>query len=826
MQPEKREEDTEQMFWDLQMLNGVNNSWMLLLDSRNLLGDLTEYGLSYMDTWRHFLSEKMTHYHGGPWNERKDLGEDEGKGLKTMSVYLMEVDQEKHRVSTRWAVGGVAAVIHDDGQEMEPMGAEDQDSVSNTHLLQIVKRKYKILTKQLHQEMLQEHWGQHVWNSLCEREREWKIRELEALADHAVIYHYDTWTLSQLPGAFKSYSFSLSSIMASDVNSGEGALADGKRNTLCRETPSSFINEKQEVSTSLSLLLDLHRRYETEMSSVTSASMSPAQKSQFLLSQHYLQCQAQQQDTFETCALVLSFTEREETVQSPRSETLAVRRLQEFICSTLHQKAGKSEVTASDISDQAMLGRVQIQMRILEQLCKNHQEEQSLLLLFIYKQMMVFPGVVSSTMMSSFNDTSIPGQNGNDWLIPPGDYIADGVGHLQLQVLKEAFVRHWEKKELSEHLREQSPAIEGLINLQQRQLSEVRKVTRQLEEQSLNDLVHTFWSLHDDFQRHHCHSNLAAMLLGPDPREKDNEQIGDGLESSIGPVQDRMDKTEPDLDTHTNNLAEVKGDELHFGETPEQILGDFPAVQDPISDAQKVEEQGENVICLPSSQSRQEKNDPLLPRDEESARSVSEECGAKGKHDQEPDEQPPIEDRRPRELPCITGPQREVNMILISEEEKESVIRSLTLAQRKAGERRQRDRERQTLRVQECLSIARNKTSPGDRPFLQTHSQDIHTGHLHQESIHWRTRVKETLEHLRQERTFALRAKGERNTASFKELVDPTETNDLTDKENPSECSRDTRPLKIVAKVTDGAFSTGDQQRECPRDQDNQDTSD
>ncbi|GCB65204.1 hypothetical protein scyTo_0014865 [Scyliorhinus torazame] len=189
---------------------------------------------------------------------------------------------------------------------------------------------------------------------------------------------------------------------------------------------------------------------------------------------------------------------------------------------------------------------------------------------------------------------------------------------------------------------------------------------------------------------------------------------GDGLESSIGPVQDRMDKTEPDLDTHTNNLAEVKGDELHFGETPEQILGDFPAVQDPISDAQKVEEQGENVICLPSSQSRQEKNDPLLPRDEESARSVSEECGAKGKHDQEPDEQPPIEDRRPREL------------------------------------------------VQECLSIARNKTSPGDRPFLQTHSQDIHTGHLHQESIHWRTRVKETLEHLRQERTFALRAKGER----------------------------------------------------------------
>ncbi|GCB85055.1 hypothetical protein scyTo_0025700 [Scyliorhinus torazame] len=125
-------------------------------------------------------------------------------------------------------------------------------------------------------------------------------------------------------------------------------------------------------------------------------------------------------------------------------------------------------------------------------------------------------------------------------LIELDTVLEDGVGHLQLQVLKEAFVRHWEKKELSEHLREQSPAIEGLINLQQRQLSEVRKVTRQLEEQSLNDLVHTFWSLHDDFQRHHCHSNLAAMLLGPDPREKDNEQIGKGSGFGDG-VQDEVD---------------------------------------------------------------------------------------------------------------------------------------------------------------------------------------------------------------------------------------------------------------------------------------------
>lgn len=64
-----------------------------------------------------------------------------------------------------------------------------------------------------------------------------------------------------------------------------------------------------ETSTLLSLLLDLHRCCEREMSSILSSPMAPVQRSQLFLSQHYLQCQAQHQDTFETAAFVLGISE-------------------------------------------------------------------------------------------------------------------------------------------------------------------------------------------------------------------------------------------------------------------------------------------------------------------------------------------------------------------------------------------------------------------------------------------------------------------------------------------------------------------------------------
>ncbi|XP_062928241.1 uncharacterized protein LOC134359215 [Mobula hypostoma] len=126
-----------------------------------------------------------------------------------------------------------------------------------------------------------------------------------------------------------------------------------------------------------------------------------------------------------------------------------------------------------------------------------------------------------------------------------------------------------------------------------------------------------------------------------------------------------------------------------------------------------------------------------------------------------------------------------------------NVLRSLAHVQRKAEEKRRRDKERQALRVQEGLSIAQSRASALDRPLPQTCGQVVHNTYLHEESEHWRTRVRETLEQLRQERTFILRSKGERNRASFKELLDPVETKDLTDGKNRSEHSQEVGPTEI-----------------------------
>ncbi|GCC19357.1 hypothetical protein chiPu_0018340, partial [Chiloscyllium punctatum] len=221
-------------------------------------------------------------------------------------------------------------------------------------------------------------------------------------------------------------------------------------------------------------------------------------------------------------------------------------------------------------------------------------------------------------------------------------------GAFRTYSLKVAFGQYWERNEISEQSRNQSPAIRSLVGLQQRQLVEARELIRQLEGQSLDDLIQIYCSLLDNLQNHRCHSNLTALLLGHVTSEKDNEQIVDCLGACSSPVYCSQDTEMGDSECCVSDPAKLEGDVLHLNETPLPILADLSMVQ---------------------------------------------------------------------------------------------------------------------------------------------------------ESTQWRTKVKETLQQLRQEWTFALRSKGERNTASFKELIDPTETEDLTD-ENWCEFSRDAKTLRIIAMVT------------------------
>ncbi|XP_072922829.1 uncharacterized protein [Hemitrygon akajei] len=803
LEQHRKQEQLEQLLWNVQMLNCW--SWDHLSLPECLDPPCNENQKS-VRPWRHLQSHQMMRM----WMGSK-VGRFELDSLKVRLRCLGQVQQERHRVSTRWAIGGVSAVIHDDGQDMECLGPEGKDVLSKSHLLRLVEQKYQMLVEQLHQKRLQKHW---------------------------------------------------------------------------------------EMSSLRLLLLDLHQCCEREMSSILSTPMTSAQRTRLFLSQHYLQCQAQHQDTFETAALVLGIADWKKSVQAPqlcesRNEMLAMSQLQDFICTITDQKRTQPVITAYDPKALALLGRIHIQKIILEQLCKNHQEEQSLLLQFIYKQMM--PSNEPCAEKLAFSDAAVNSQN--NWVnlasSKPGDLMGDKNGYLQPKLLEEAFILYWQKKEITVQSKSQSPAIVGLMELQLMQMTRVRQLTQQMEGQSVNDLINTYCSLHSDLRNNQHYNNLAAMFLGLVTPEMDIDQIGQAWGSAAVAVHDRMDdglvmdisckdeltsgtpqqvrqmddiqklqneegaassdtiktarvtgrsnngfsELQPrDTQSHGNSSQIQSSPDVTFKETvlevqkveeeesqeeiglvipndnastnvkcevcdaPGDLVGDQmhlekeadpkPRELDPISVAQN----GEQMLQISSSQSQQEeiKLDILLDQ-------VSVKAKYKGEQDlmQEQQNVGKEIDSKARDLPRIGGLRNELNMVLLSDEEKMNVLRSLAHVQRKAEEKRRRDKERQTLRVQEGLSIAQNRASALDGPLPQTCGQVIYNTYLHKESAHWRTRVRETLEQLRQERTFILRSKGERNRASFKKLFNPVETKDLTDGKNQSEHSKEVGPTEI-----------------------------
>ncbi|XP_032895843.1 uncharacterized protein LOC116985269 isoform X2 [Amblyraja radiata] len=758
----------------------MHNSWsrdrLSLPEPLDPFSDVNECRMS-METWQPLWSHQTM-----PKLEvrkEKQVGQSlideefELESWKAQLEYLSSVQQERHRVSTRWAVGGVSAVIHDDGQDMECPGREGEDVVSKSHFLQLVEQTYQMLFERLQQDRLQKHW---------------------------------------------------------------------------------------ETSTLLSLLLDLHRCCEREMSSILSSPMAPVQRSQLFLSQHYLQCQAQHQDTFETAALVLGISEWRQNghtsqLYESRNEMLAVSRLQDFICTTYPQKPRQSVVTTFDPKALVKLGRIHIQKMILEQLCKNHHEERTLLLQFIYKQMIPGIDVEPCTEKLVCNDTPINSQN-EIWDNPPSSRPGHTTGSeksdLQLSLLEKAFVLYWERRETTVQLRRQSPAIVGLMELQLMQLANVQELTQQMEGQFTNDLVTTYCSLYDDWQNNQHYSNLAVMFLELVTPEMDVDQIEQGLGSADVSVHDNMDNGVV-LDICKVKPSAVRGDAINSSEITAPTLDNFPLPQEPTLEVHKLEaleeicvgypenvekmdlgipieasakvkseiceaegglvrdqqhleetesksgeldvvsvaQNGEQMFEIsvdhPASQSQQGEISLHIPLDQASVKAMSNREQDQTQKQQQGDGP----DLKSRDLTHIGGPRCKTNTILISEEEKKHVLRSLAHVQRKAEEKRRREKERQTLRVLEGLSIARNRISTIDRPFPQTYGQDCLTEDLLKESVHWRTKVRETLEHLRQERTFILRSKGERNTASFNELFNPVETKDFTDGKNQSEHSKE-----------------------------------
>ncbi|KAJ6651538.1 hypothetical protein lerEdw1_020873 [Lerista edwardsae] len=120
-------------------------------------------------------------------------------------------------------------------------------------------------------------------------------------------------------------------------------------------------------------------------------------------------------------------------------------------------------------------------------------------------------------------------------------------------------------------------------------------------------------------------------------------------------------------------------------------------------------------------------------------------------------------------------PRREKAFIRLSRQEKEEALQRLADLQAEGERRHQRDKERQILRFQERLSIAKHRKSeddllegsPTERWPLPAEPQG------QQDQAGQKTALKRHLEKVKRERTYVMQSKRERNTLRFKELLNP-----------------------------------------------------
>ncbi|CAH2275413.1 Hypothetical predicted protein [Pelobates cultripes] len=122
--------------------------------------------------------------------------------------------------------------------------------------------------------------------------------------------------------------------------------------------------------------------------------------------------------------------------------------------------------------------------------------------------------------------------------------------------------------------------------------------------------------------------------------------------------------------------------------------------------------------------------------------------------------------------------QREKVFFHLSVKEQQETLQRLKDLQREAEMKCASDRRRQMLRFQERLSIARIRrsqedllgTSPSASPLLSPEPSP------QGDTEHQKTAVREHLERVKRERTNIMQTKRERNTSTFRELLDPVLT--------------------------------------------------
>ncbi|KAJ7329305.1 hypothetical protein JRQ81_015479 [Phrynocephalus forsythii] len=143
-----------------------------------------------------------------------------------------------------------------------------------------------------------------------------------------------------------------------------------------------------------------------------------------------------------------------------------------------------------------------------------------------------------------------------------------------------------------------------------------------------------------------------------------------------------------------------------------------------------------------------------------------------GATEEEEEEEEEEQEARTWQPPPPRPPCREKAFVWSSRQEKVEAIQRLAELQAEGERRQRRDKERQILRFQERLSIARRRKSEDDlvggSPSERWLFSAAHPG---QDQAGQKTAVKHQLEKVKRERTYIMQSKRERNSLRFKELL-------------------------------------------------------
>eukprot|EP00062_Callorhinchus_milii_P024160 gi/632983773/ref/XP_007908814.1/ PREDICTED: kielin/chordin-like protein [Callorhinchus milii] len=398
-----------------------------------------------------------------------------------------------------------------------------------------------------------------------------------------------------------------------------------------------------------------------------------------------------------------------------RSELLAARRLQEFVCRGSASVTPASDPCSGTPSHRALvraeLGLTSAQLKVVEQMCENHHLERLVALGFIYTRMMSPRPEPMAEIRCRERRVELRQQylhyiNGTveEWVV---------VG-----MLREAFALYWE-----DAMRTRAPVTQPLSDLQLRQRAQLTQLLPHSHNMDSGDLMNLHLQL--CALRHH-HTNLATVLL-------------DALKES---------PSDPEPVTPATELVTVE---------PELVT----TVTKPVT----VVKEPETVGMLPVTMEME----PLTVAKE------------------------PVDGLWDLEGPH--RPRRERNLVLVSGQEQAVLRKNLATAQRKAQEKQLRDRERQTLRVQEqlCRAQSRSCAEWPEEQILQHHPMSSSSRSAGDAG---RVLVRERLELLQHERSVTLKSRGQRNTDWFRQLCgavggseEPRQTPGATTQRNSSEIS-------------------------------------